>query len=206
MGFITDAALSFAGSTIGAYGAYEKSTAEAAAARYNAKVAGQNAQFARQNAQWAGAEGESQTELAALRTRHEVGKIKVAQAANNVDVNTGSAAAVQKSQSEMGLLNEMNIRSNAARRAYGFEVKANDYVAQANMDRYKQRLADRGIYLNAGSDVVSGVSDYRMNSTPSDSSTGGSGYLNADPASSDDAWDALMSGSAMGGTGDAGGI
>ncbi len=122
--------------------------------KYNAKVAEENAALAKQNAAFEGAIGESNVGLAGLKTKQEFGAIKAAQAAHGVDVNTGSAKAVQNSQAETGMLNAANIRSNAARQAYGFEVQATGYENQANLDKASAR---NDIYTgigNAGAGLI----------------------------------------------------
>ena len=130
------------------------SQANAAAAGYNAKIAGMNAGLATQNAQWEGAVGESQVGQAGLKAQQEEGKIKVNEAANGVDVNSGSAKDVQKTSSEMSMLNEMNIRSNAARQAYGFETKAVSDTAQANLDRTEQSRDKTAGYIGATTSIL----------------------------------------------------
>lgn len=130
------------------------SQASAAAAGYNAKIAGQNAQLATQNAQWEGAIGESNVGQAGLKAQQEEGKVIVNEAANNVDVNSGSAKMVQKTSAEMSMLNEMNIRSNAARQAYGFETKAAGDVAQANLDRAEQSRDKTAGYVEAATSIL----------------------------------------------------
>lgn len=142
---------------IQAVGDIATSQSQAAAAGYNAKIAGMNATLATQNAQWTGAEGEQAVGIAGLKSQQQQGAIKTAQAANNVDVNTGSAKEVQKSQAEMSMLNEMNIRSNAARTAYGFETNAVSDTAQANLDRSEASNDKTAGYFGAGASLLGSV-------------------------------------------------
>lgn len=133
---------------VGAAGSLQQGFAGRGAALYNAKIAEQNASLATQNAEWTGAEGEQKAGIAGLQTRATVGAQKAGQAGNNVDVNSGSAAAVRQGTTEAGMLNQMNIRSNAARQAYGFEVQSAGDMAQSRLDKSQ-----------AGNDVTAGFTN-----------------------------------------------
>lgn len=171
-----------AASGIQALGAIQQSQAAAASAGYNAKIAGMNAQIEKQKAAWAAAEGEQTAGLAGIKSQQQAGDIKVAQAANNIDVNKGSAVAVQKSQAEMGMLNEMNIRSNAARAAYGYETGAANEEAQVALDRKQQSYSKTAGYINAAGSLLGGAAsasmyDKWLGSTGLGSTTTGSGAV-----------------------------
>jgi hypothetical protein len=154
--------LSLAAGGVQAIGNIQSSQAQASAAGYNAKIAGMNAQLATQQAGYEGAVGEQKVGEAGLKAEAEAGKVKVNQAANNIDVNSGSAVGVQKSQSEMAMLNEMNIRSNAARSAYGYETQAAGDVAQANLDRAQQSSDKTAGYVGAAGSLLAGASQASM--------------------------------------------
>lgn len=145
-----------------AVGDIYSSQAQAASAGFNAKIADQNAKLATQNAEWTGAEGEQKVGLAGLQGQQIAGKIKVAQAANGVDVNSGSAVAVQKSSAEMSMLNEMNIRSNAARQAYGYESQAVSDQAQAALDRSAQSKDKIAGYIGATGSLLGSAGQAAM--------------------------------------------
>lgn len=132
-------ALALGGGIAGAAGSIQQGYASSAAAGYNAKVAEENAQLAKQNAAWTGAEGSQASELQGLRTKANVGAIQTAQAANGVDITSGSAKAVQRSEAQMGALSQANIRSNAARQAYGFETQSAFDMGQASLDKSQAR-------------------------------------------------------------------
>ena len=129
-----------------ALGSIQQGVAASKADKYNAQVATQNAALAKQNAAWEGAIGESDVGLQGLKTRQDVGDIKAAIAGHGVDVNTGSAKAVQNSAAELGKLSAMNIRSQAARQAYGFETQATGFQNESALDKSK-----------AGNDLIAGL-------------------------------------------------
>lgn len=159
----------------GALGSIQQGYAQAGAAKYNAAVAEQNAQLATQNAQWTGAEGEQQAAIAGLQTQATAGAQKTRQAANNVDVNSGSAAAVRAGTAEAGQLNQMNIRSNAARQAYGFETQAAGYEGQAALDKSQASQDVAAGFIGAGTKGLTGAalaSEYGGGGDSTPASTG----------------------------------
>lgn len=102
-------------------------------ANYQAGVAKINANIAKQNADYSRAVGEQQAELSGMKTRAQIGSTKVAQAAHGIDINSGSAALVRGSEAEIGQFDQAVIRSNAAKRAYGYEVEAMNDTAQSKL-------------------------------------------------------------------------
>ena len=120
-----------AGGAVGAFGALKTGEAQSNMYTYQAGVARVNAAVAKQDAQYATAAGEVEATNSGLRTRAEVGSTRAGMAAGNVDVNTGSGARVLKSETEIGQENQATIRANAAKRAYGFDVKAASDTASA---------------------------------------------------------------------------
>ena len=140
-----------------ALGQIQQGKAAAASAKYNAQVAENNAVVARQNAAFAGAEGNANAERQGMKTRAAVGAMKAAQAANGIDVNSGSAVDVRSSAAELGQLDAITIRSNAARRAYGFETEAVNDQAQAALDRAGGKAAQKASYIGAASTILGGA-------------------------------------------------
>lgn len=142
------------GGVAGAVGSLQSGYASSAAAGYNAKVAQENAQLATQNAAWTGAEGEQAYGIAGLKATQQGGAIKTAQAANNIDINSMSARAVQKGQAQEGMLNEANIRSNAARQAYGFETQATSDLAQSALLKSQATQDIAAGFIGAGTSLA----------------------------------------------------
>ncbi len=151
------AAATIGSSVVQGLGSMRQSQAAAASAGYNAKIAAQNAQIQTQNAQFAGAEGEANTAAAGAKTRAEVGAILANQGASGVDVNTGSSVDVRESAAKIGMLNALNIRSQAARSAYGFQTAASSEQAQSTLLRKQQSEDKTAGYLGAGASVLGGV-------------------------------------------------
>lgn len=122
-----------AGAALNAVGTYQGMQAQAANAAYQAQVARNNSDIAKQNYDLESDSGQIQAENFGMRTRSVIGAAKAQQGASGVDVNSGSAVDVRAGAAEIGELDALSIRSNAARRAYGYEVAATSDTAQAGL-------------------------------------------------------------------------
>jgi hypothetical protein len=132
--------------------ARQKADTDAAAYRYRAQVAENNAKISEENARLETAAGEANTEQALLRGRARVGQIKAAQAASGVEINSGSSATISEAASELAMLDAMTIRSNSARKAYGYQVEATSQRANAQLGEASARNAQiAGDYAVTGS-------------------------------------------------------
>lgn len=171
MGFAAIAAAAAAG--VEAIGQIQQSRAAAASAGYNAKVAQNNAQIATQNAAFAGGEGEQQAGVEGLKTKATYGGTLARQGASGIDIKSPSFQNVLTSEAELGKVNAMNIRSNAARQAYGYQTQATSDLAQAQLDRAQQKYAKRAGYINAASTIIGGASRAAMFANPGMFNLGG---------------------------------
>lgn len=147
--------------TMQAFGEYMSGHAQAQAANYNAAVSIQNAQNEKRNATIAAESGSQQAGTQSLETRATIGAEKANQGASGMNVNTGSSLDTQVSTHETGTLDAMTVRTNAAREAYGYQTRAANAEAQAEMDRYNAKNAELGgiikgstTILNTGQDAA----------------------------------------------------
>lgn len=76
-------------------------------------------------------------------------------AANNVDVGFGSAADVQGDAAHLGELDALQIRTNAAREAWGYQVQAVDLRKRAEIQRKE------GVMLEAAGQEAKGASRWQ---------------------------------------------
>ena len=112
-------------STVSNVAGYQRqATAASAQGQYIKRVDEQNAKMADAEAQDALDRGELTAQRRGLETRQQIGSTRASQAAQGVDVSSGSAADVQASEAGIGALDEMTIRNNAAREAWGYKVEA----------------------------------------------------------------------------------
>lgn len=156
---------SIAGAGVGALGAIKQGQAEKSSAEYNSQIAANNAKLATQNAAYSGAEGVAQAEASSFKTRAQVGGILANQGASGVDVNTGSAVDVRSSASQLGELNALDIRSNAARQAYGYQTEAVGSQAQSTLDQSQAANAGTAGNISAGSTLLGGLGSASTNYT-----------------------------------------
>lgn len=119
-----------------------------ASGAYQAQIANNNAKIAEQNAAYARQAGQEQAAQESRKAAVEQGAIRTAIAANNVDVNTGSAADVQAGAREIGKLDAETVLNNAELSAYGYTTQANNYRAQASQDMAGGILGGLGTLLS----------------------------------------------------------
>lgn len=134
-------AMTAAGAAVNAFGQYEGGQAQAAYYNYKAGVAQVNQKIAQQNADYARYAGEVQAQGAGMKTRADVGAATAIKGASGLDVRTGSAARTIQSISDIGHENIAIIRSNAAKKAYGYEVQAMQEGAEAQLDVFGGKQA-----------------------------------------------------------------
>ncbi|MDE2233610.1 MAG: hypothetical protein KGJ90_05935 [Patescibacteria group bacterium] len=137
------AGASLAGTALSAVGGLQQANAAKKAAEYNANVAEQNA--ARR-----ATTGDIEASNAQMRNRAAVGSIEAEEAAKGVDAGSGSAADVQASQSELGMLDALNIRSKAVQEAY-------NYRTEAAMDRATAKNESKAGTISAIGKAVTGL-------------------------------------------------
>lgn len=125
---------------------------------FQAQVARNNAAIAKEKGDYALEAGEQAGGNLSMKNAATVAKIKTAQAANNVDVNTGSARDVQISQRETGNLDAETVLNNAKLKDWGFRVEASNDEAQAKLDEMGGSQAARAGTLGAEGSILGGAS------------------------------------------------
>lgn len=151
-------ALGTIGTVVSAGGAVLGGIAAGNAANYQAKVAENNAQIASQNADYAREVGGTKAEQAGLRAAEQGGAVKTALAANNVDVNSGSALDVEAGTAQKGVLDEETTVNNAELTAYGYTGQETGFEAQAGLDKAQAEQAPIGAAIGATGSFLSNSS------------------------------------------------
>ena len=151
-------AASAAGALTSAAGSYESGQSAKAQAEYQSQIAAQNQVLANQNATQAIAAGEATAEQAAIKQRADTGQIRAAEGASGVDVNSGSALDVQSSQSERDMLDQLIVRSNAERTAYGYKTQGLQFGGQAALEKAAAEQAPVAGDIGAVGSIFSGAS------------------------------------------------
>ena len=143
-----------AGGLAGAIGSLFGGSAQQQMYDYQAGIAKLNAQIAEQNAVYATQAGEAQAMQAGLAAGQQMGRIKAAQSATGLDVNSGTNKQVQQSQAGITSETLSAIRSNAAKTAYDYRVSAVSDIAQANLDTLAGQNARRAGMISAESSLI----------------------------------------------------
>jgi hypothetical protein len=121
------------GGVSGLGSAYMQSQALRAQGDYEMSVARMNQRLSEFNAQDAinrGAEAEGAQKR---KTELLKGRQKTLLAAQGIDINSGSAAAILNETETMGQMDQLTIRNNAWREAFGFKIQGQNYGMQGQM-------------------------------------------------------------------------
>lgn len=124
---------SIAGGITSAAGAKQTAQAQLQQNNYQAGVAQINANIAKQNRDFALNQGEQQAVKYGLDASQRAGAIKAGQGASGLDVNSGSAVDVRASQKLATDMDLTQIRSNAAKTAYDFDVQSVGFENQSQL-------------------------------------------------------------------------
>lgn len=149
---------SLAGGILGAYGAEKSGQAQQQMYDYQAQVARINSQIDLQNRDYALNVGEIQATQEGMKAGQQFGQIRAAEGASNLDVNSGSAADVQRSQKQITAIDLTQIRSNAAKTAYDYDVKSVMDTNQASLDVMAGANAKTAGDIGAMSSILGSVS------------------------------------------------
>ena len=151
------AVASIAGSAVGAVGAIEQGNAAKEQADYQAKIAERNSQIAGYNEAAALQAGEVKAGEHSLYGAGVLGAMKVSQAANNVDVNRGSAVDVRGSRRMALNLGSATDMYNAMREGWGYANQGRGLEYQAQADLAAGENAQKAGYFNAASSILGGI-------------------------------------------------
>ena len=124
-----------AGMGMSAMGAYNQAKTQQATLGYEAAVADNNARIADYQAQTEQQIGAQQEQAQRMKTASLFGAQLAGMAANGIDLGQGSAADVLASTQYMGERDALTIRDNAARRAWAYNMNAQNLRSESANDR-----------------------------------------------------------------------
>lgn len=145
------------GSAISAGGAYASGQANSKMYGYQANVARINSQIALQNADYARMQGEQQSVIQGRKGAQQLGGIRAAEGASGLSVGSGSSKDVQASQKSTTALDLNQIRSNAAKTAYDFDVQSTQDQNQAGLYSAAASNSKTAGDISALSSIVGGA-------------------------------------------------
>jgi hypothetical protein len=135
-------AMAVGGAISSAVGAYFSLQGQKSLLHAQADIDEINARIAEASARSALSAGQRQVQSIQLQTAQIGSAQKAAQAANGIDLGTGSAAEVRASSSVMGQFDEATAAANAVRAAWGYRTQETSYQNEA-------------VFKRAGADAIS---------------------------------------------------
>jgi hypothetical protein len=147
-------AATIGGGLLGAQGAEKAGTAQLEQNYYQAGVAKLNSSIALQNADYALNQGEQQAMEFGIAGGQRLGNIMAAQSSSGLDVNTGSAPLVRAGQKQIIDLDTTQIRSNAAKTAYDYDVQSTQFEQQATLYEMAGTNAAAAGQIKAESSII----------------------------------------------------
>lgn len=128
--------------------------------QYQKKVAHRNEDLATEAAKDALARGKIEEQRQYRRTSQMLGAQRAAMAANGIDVDFGSAAAVTRDTMTFGQEDAATIRENTIRETKGYEINAMNFGAEAQSQGMQATGALVSSAFSAGSTLLGGASQY----------------------------------------------
>lgn len=131
-------------------GAYAQSQALKTQGDFEKQQYDTNVRLAQMQADDAIARGDKSAQLLQRQTKGQIGSERADMAAQGIDIDSGSAAEIQKDTAEMSKIDETTIRNNAWREAWGYKVQANDTAAKGEMAQIGANNAANNTMLTGG--------------------------------------------------------
>lgn len=132
---------------IGLVGGMMQAQGQTQNADFQSGMMKQNADFKMRTADETINAGNTSADWQRVRAGQAVGTQRSAQAANGIDVNSGSAAQLQDDTAMLGELDALTIQNNAAREAYGYRVQAKQDILNASQTVQNGKTAATGSIL-----------------------------------------------------------
>jgi hypothetical protein len=152
------AATAVAGTAVAVNSSEQQAKAQSNAADYNAAVAKNNAEMAAQNAETTLQQGDIAQQRDYQEGAQRMGAIRAAMGANDVQLNSGSALALQGDQARTTQQNVQATGYNSLVQAVGLRNQAIDYGSQAGMDTAEAANDTTAGNTRALSSIIGGAS------------------------------------------------
>lgn len=165
--------------------AYASSISQKAQADFAASQAKSNTALSDYQAADAIDRGNLAASGAEKQTTARVGQQRTTSAASGVDINSGSAAAIQGDTAEEGAFNQLMIKNNAWREAWGYKTQAIQSTASGQFAQAAGQNQSQNTLLTGGMNATSfgfraAGSYYKNNGSTSSGGYGSAGSSNTD--------------------------
>lgn len=145
---------SILGGIVSASGAKASGKAAQQMGMYQAGIAKINADISRQNANYVRQQGEVQAHRYGMGARARMGEIEAGQGASGLDISSGSSKAVRESAKIVSDMDMAQIRQNAAKAAYDFDLQAQSHELESVGSMLGAKTAERAANINAASSII----------------------------------------------------
>jgi len=129
-------------------------------ANYQAQVAQNNQRMALQMQERAKAEGDTAAYEQDLKNRAMAGQARAQMGASGIDMNSGTMLDLQASQTQLGRLDTLRAKGAKDFEAWRYGVQANQFAAQANLAEAQGTNSLLAGFINAGSSLIGGASNF----------------------------------------------
>lgn len=144
-------------SAISAIGnAFSQSRAFKAQGDYEAGLARTNSAIASLQSKQTLEAGDAEASRKNMQTQQQVGAERAAQGASGVDVASGSSALVRNATASVGAIDELTIRNNAARQAWGYQTEAIQDTYKGQFAQLTAKAQSQQSLLTGGLEAISG--------------------------------------------------
>lgn len=156
MGALTAAVVSLA--ALSAVNSYTQSKAQKSQGDFQAQQLEAGARVADIQADDAIKRGESDAKAHRRRVRLQIGEQRAALAAQGQDLESGSALDIQKDTAGFGAEDEITIKNNAFREAWGYKVQSADLSSSAQFTRLGAKQQSRQTLITGGLNAIQDLS------------------------------------------------
>lgn len=139
---------------VGVAGGVQTYRAQKASAEYAEDVGKRNAEIGRRQADQERNIGNIDEERHLRKVRQLLGAQRAQQAANGLDINSGSALDLQAETAGFGAADATTIRANSLRRAWGLEVGAANDLNAGRAEAAAARNAATGTLITTGASMA----------------------------------------------------
>lgn len=136
--------------------AFSQSSAITAKGTYDQSIADTNAKIAGLQEKQTLEAGDLSASRTNLKTQQTTGAMRAAQGASGTDVNTGSNVLARQSADFAGKIDELTIRNNAMREAWGFKTQAISDTFQGQFAKMTATSQSEQTLLTGGLQAIEG--------------------------------------------------
>lgn len=170
---IVIASIAVAGAGVAAYGSYQQASAQKKTAKFQAAMARNNQTIASRQAEDRRKQGEQEERNYKTKLELIKGKQRSGFAGSGVVVDSDTPFEMLGETAYLGEIDAATIRNNADREAYGFEVQAMNYGAQAGLHTAEAKNIHP--WFNATNTFLGGVTSSSGSIAPAFQGSGGGG-------------------------------